>query len=250
MAIVEFDFVLYPANHLDREAAARWVHERFEKAGLAEHGLAPLPYAAPAWSKREALIVAGSAVLTHRGFMEESDDDTWAVSLYYLAHDGKAGVVGSVPTAPFGSDSRSKTWPWLVRLLDRIVETDDVDLGFVNGHGDDDGEDEGLPNEQEIEPPVPRAVTVWNYYGPSRLTPGVRKALAELPSFSSQPLGKGWLLRPVDYFSDPLPPKFLSAYERIAGGPVRFLRGELVPPRPRRSTSQTAKGARSGGRKR
>lgn len=227
MSIVEFDFILLPSKPLTRQEASRWFRDAVEKAGLGAAGLEVLPHSAAWWKTADPLLLAGGAVLSHRDLAAEALDESWAMALYFMADGAMTGVVGSVPVAPLGRDGRSRAWPWLVELLERLVTASGADLCMVNGSSDEDDEGEGLPSEAELEPPLPGAVTAWNYLGPERLTEATRQALAHLPAFSSRPLQDGWVLRPVDDFSDDPPPELLEQYQRLAGRPVRFLRAPL-----------------------
>ncbi len=230
MSIVEFDFVVFPSQRLSRQEAARWFRDAVEKVGLGAAGLAVLPHAAAWWKTADPLLLAGGAVLGHRELAAEALDESWAIALYYMDYPTKAGVVGSVPVEPLGKDGRSLTWQWLVEFLDLLVTASDADLCMVNGSSDDDDESEGLPTEAELETALPGALTAWTYLGPERLADATRQALARLPAFSSRPLRDGWVLRPVNDFSDNPPRELLERYHKLAGHPVRFLHAFLEKP--------------------
>lgn len=234
-AFEEFSFAIYPTPFMDWSAAARWFRDAMEAVGLAAVGLEPMPHAAPWWAGADRLMLGGGAVLTSPDFVRASGDPGWAMSLYYMDHATRGGVVASVPPWPEDEGGRSEVWPWLTDLMERLAVAAEADACFVNGRGDG-GDEERLPSEAEIAAAIPAAITAWNYFGPARLDARRRTALAALPAYESRPIGEAWLLRPVEGYSDPLPAGFLAAYSDVAGAPAEFLRAHAA--RPTRAAKQ------------
>lgn len=240
MAIEEFSFAIHPAEFMAWSRAALWLRDSIEKLGLGGVGLEPMAHAAGWWSTADDLMLAGGAVLQHAGFAARSEDPGWAMALYYLDYEKHPGVVGSVPPWPLERGGRSEVWPWLTEFLTGLVVAADADLCCVNGRGDGD-EEERLPSDAEIDRQIPPTVTAWNYLGPRRMTSALRDALRALPAFRSEPLGDGWLLRPVDDYADEPAGDFLEAYARLVGGDAEFLRAPMKRPRSIRTSTRRRK---------
>lgn len=237
MALEEFSFVMLADKVMDRRTTAAWIRSSLEKVGLARFGLATMAHAVEYWETTSELLVAGGAILGQAHFAEVSGDPGWAMSLHALRYEQKASVVGSVPVWPFYDDGRSEVWSWLSELLGELVVAANADACFVTGAATA-GEDERFPSDAEILPSIPAAFTVWNYLGPSRLTPTIREGLRVLPAFVSRPLGEGWLLRPVADYGDALPEGFQERYAKLCGGNVEFLRANAKLPRPARKKAK------------
>lgn len=226
MTIEEFDVAIYPTNKLTYDDAAVWLHNSFSATMMIEHNLELFEHAKQYWDSKDKLLVAGGAVFRNKKFASASGDAGWGISVYYRPRMNLTPVVLSIPVWPMIDHSRSLVWPWLAGLLNKLLVTMNAEVCFVNGQGDDE-ERERLPTDAEIVPRIPKIVTAYNFLGEHRIDQTARSWLSKLPAYESRPLGSGWLLRPVEDFSELPSPQFLSAFSKGAGGEVNYLSASL-----------------------
>lgn len=144
----------------------------------------------------------GKIVFFANQAMVRDVDADWMLHLVLSDLDAPKNSMLSLSPVPSGGEDAEPNWAFLVKVLPVIVEIYQPTLAMLNGLSTDEDVDH-LPSFEELSPgEFPPMVTPWTYIGPARLDAALKKKLAHLEVFRTEPLGQGWLLQVVEKYSD------------------------------------------------
>jgi hypothetical protein len=161
--------------------------------------------------------------LTHDSLARLDAEMGWTLSISLFSPEpGKAEA--QFNPSPSGPESElvEANWRALTRILASYAETAEPALAAINGLGEDE-EAEDIPGLEDAPGlGLPKLVVPWTYIGEDRLTPELRTALRDLPAFRSEPLGRGWLIQPVDHYKDKPPANFVERIRSLGGRDIKY----------------------------